>query len=191
MPKVDVESDDEFEDDTDEDENDDSRPPMMGNESRRRWSAIDVDVAPPADVEPAVGSLLKLRPTSLLGLVIGLDGLDPLALAAINACWELDGERANRFKISHLLLLLPLTALLLVLGLLLDLQLVLLLLLVLKLNFALADIRRSLLAAVETAASTAEADFLIGDFIVELGFTGDGSGAEVTDDRLPLGEHVP
>lgn len=64
----------------------------------------------------------------------------------------------------------------------------LLLLLLLKLNFALADIRRSLLAAVETAASTAEADFLIGDF-VELGFTG-GSGAEVTDDRLPLGEHM-
>lgn len=189
MPNVDVESEDEFEDDTDEDENDDSSPPMMGSESRRRWSAIE-DVAPDAE---AVGSLLMLRPTSLFGLVIGLDGLDPLSLAAAaaaatnddDACWEL-GDRVN-LKISHLLLLLPLTALL-VLGLLLDLQLVLLLLLLeLKLNFALADMRRSLLAAVETAASTAEADFLIGD-LAELGFT----GAEVTDVRLPLGEqHVP
>lgn len=69
---MDVESEDEFEDDTDEDENDDSRPPMIGKESRRRWSAI-VDVAP-EDVE-AVGSLLILRPTTLFGLVIGLDAL--------------------------------------------------------------------------------------------------------------------
>lgn len=183
VPNVDVESEDEFEDDTDEVENDDSRPPMIGNESRLRWSVG----APDAE---AVGSLLMLRATSLVGLVIGLDGLDPLSLGGIDdACWVL-GDRDNRLKISHLLLLLPLTALL-VLGLLLDLQLVLLLLWALKLKIALVDIRRSLLAAVVTAVSTAEADFLIGDFDVMLGgFTG-ASGAEVTDDRLPLGEHWP
>lgn len=55
------------------------------------------------------------------------------------------------------------------------------------------DIRRSLLAAVVTAVSTAEADFLIGDMIAVVavlgGFTG-VSGTEVTDDRLPLGEYA-
>lgn len=122
VPNVDVESEDEFEDDTDEDENDDSRLPMIGNESRLRWS-----VGAPDDAE-AVGSLLILRATSLVGLVIGLDGWDPLSAddGIEDACWVL-GDRDNRLKISHLLLLLPLTALL-VLGLLLDLQLVLLLL---------------------------------------------------------------
>lgn len=122
VPNVDVESEDEFEDDTDEDEKDDSRLPMIGNESRLRWS---IGGAPDPALEEAlvVGSLLILRPTSLFGLaVIGLDGLDnPLfgVSGTDGAFWVL-GDRDNRWKISHLLLLLllPLTTALLVLGLL-------------------------------------------------------------------------
>lgn len=143
VPNVDDDSEDEFEEETDEDEKDDSRLPMMGSESRLGGTS-----GTPPDV--AVGSLLALRTTCLVGM----------------------GAAAPRLKLSHLLLSTLTLTPLLVLGLLLDLQLVLLvvvvlLLCVLKLKIALVDMRRSLLlslaAALLTADSTAEADFLMGD----------------------------
>lgn len=46
VPNVDEESDDEFEDDTDEDENDDSRPPIIGSESRLGGPLVVAFVVP-------------------------------------------------------------------------------------------------------------------------------------------------
>lgn len=164
VPNVDDDSEDEFEEETDEDEKDDSRLPMMGSESRLGGTS-GPPWDPPAE-EEVVGSLLTLRTTGLVGLPTA--GLKEL-------------PAAPRLKISHLLLL-TLTPLL-VLGLLLDLQLVLLvvvvlLLCVLKLKIVLVDMRRSLLlslaAALLTADSTAEADFLMGD----------DNGDDVHDDEV-------
>lgn len=107
VPNVDEEREDELEDDTDEDENDDSSPPINGSESRLGW------------LPTVVGSLLMLRPTGFMGIVlVGLEGFDtfpfkPIAADRRCCCWASDCD--NRLNISHLLLL-PLT-LLLVLGL--------------------------------------------------------------------------
>lgn len=152
VPNVDDDSEDEFEEETDEDEKDDRRLPMMGSESRLGGTS-----GPPPPWEE-VGSLLTLRTTGLVGLAAATGLAEP--------------PLVPRSKISHLLLLTLTLTPLLVLGLLLDLQLVLLvvvvlLLCVLKLKIALVDMRRSLLlslaAALLTADSTAEADFLMGD----------------------------
>lgn len=171
VPNVDDDSEDEFEEDTDEDEKDDSRLPMMGSESRLG----DTVAGAPSEGGAATwdaparicGSLLTLRTTCLAGL----------------AGFEERPAADPRLKISHLLLTLTLTPSL-VLGLLLDLQLVLLvvwlLLCVLKLKIALVDMRRSLLlsleAALVTADSTAEADFLMGDDAGEDDDATDGTG---------------
>lgn len=164
VPNVDDDSEDEFEEETDEDEKDDSRLPIMGSESRRGGTS-----GPPWELPvEEVGSLLTLRTTGLVGLAAA--GLE-------------EPPAVPRLKISHLLLLTLTLTPLLVLGLLLDLQLVLLvvvvlLLCVLKLKIALVDMRRSLLlslaAALLTADSTAEADFLMGD----------DNGDDVHDDEV-------